>query len=107
MAPSSQELEPPANPGRFTGRRLDGKSRMSEDAHVRICERLGVQLPWATRRLVHCRNEQEAQALKAELQARLAECRLEMHPTKTKVVYCKDGKRRGTYPNIQFDFLGY
>src|SRR5258705_6139011 len=29
--------------------------------------------------VVHCRNEQEAQALKAELQARLAECRLEMH----------------------------
>jgi hypothetical protein len=57
--------------------------------------------------LVHCRNEQEAQALKAELQARLAECRLEMHPTKTKIVYCKGGKRKGTYPNIQFDFLGY
>ena len=67
-------------------------------------------LPWcryADDGLVHCRNEQEAQALKAELQARLAECRLEMHPTKTKIVYCKDGKRKGTYPNIQFDFLGY
>ena len=35
-------------------------------------------------------SEQEAQALKVELQARLAECRLELHPTKTKVVYCKD-----------------
>src|SRR2546426_708129 len=67
-------------------------------------------LPWcryADDGLVHCRNEQEAQALKAELQVRLAECRLEMHPTKTKIVYCKDGKRKGTYPNIQFDFLGY
>jgi hypothetical protein len=56
-------------------------------------------LPWcryADDGLVHCRNEQEAQALKAELQARLAECRLEMHPTKTKIVYCKDGKRKGT-----------
>jgi hypothetical protein len=57
--------------------------------------------------LVHCRNEQEAQALKTELQARLAECRLEMHPTKTKIVYCKDGKRKGKYPNVKFDFLGY
>ena len=67
-------------------------------------------LPWcryADDGLVHCRNEQEAQALKAELQARLAECHLEMHPTKTKIVYCKDGKRKGNYPNIQFDFLGY
>jgi transposase InsO family protein len=30
-----------------------------------------------------------------------------MHPTKTKIVYCKGGKRKGTYPNIQFDFRGY
>jgi hypothetical protein len=30
-----------------------------------------------------------------------------MHPTKSKIVYCKDGKRKGTYPNIHFDFLGY
>jgi group II intron reverse transcriptase/maturase len=67
-------------------------------------------LPWcryADDGLVHCRSEQEGQALKAELQARLAECRLELHPTKTKIVYCKDGKRKGMYPNVQFDFLGY
>ena len=57
--------------------------------------------------LVHCRSEQEAEALKAELQARLGECGLEMHPTKTKIVYCKDGKRKGRYPNVMFDFLGY
>jgi RNA-directed DNA polymerase len=68
------------------------------------------ELPWcryADDGLVHCRNEHEAQALKGALQARLAECRLEMHPTKTKIVYCKDGKRNGKYPNIKFDFLGY
>jgi group II intron reverse transcriptase/maturase len=67
-------------------------------------------LPWcryADDGLVHCRSEQEAEALKAELQARLAECGLEMHPTKTKIVYCKDGKRRGRYPSVTFDFLGY
>jgi group II intron reverse transcriptase/maturase len=66
--------------------------------------------PWcryADDGLVHCRTEQEANALKADLQARLAECHLEMHPTKTKVVYCKDGKRKGKYPNVKFDFLGY
>jgi len=67
-------------------------------------------LPWcryADDGLVHCWNEQEAQTLKAELQARLAECRLELHPTKTKIVYCKDSNRKGAYPNVQFDFLGY
>ena len=55
-------------------------------------------LPWcryADDGLVHCRTEQEAETLKVELQARLAECGLEMHPTKTKIVYCKDGKRKG------------
>ena len=46
-------------------------------------------------------------AVKSELQARLAECGLEMHPTKTKIVYCKDGKRMTEYPNVSFDFLGY
>src|SRR6201984_2973660 len=56
---------------------------------------------------VHCRTEKEAEAVKAALQARLAECQLEMHPTKTKIVYCKDGKRKGRYPNVMFDFLGY
>jgi len=53
------------------------------------------------------RTEQEAQAVKAALQARLAECHLEMHPDKTQIVYCKDGSRKGKYPNTQFDFLGY
>src|SRR6516225_456656 len=67
-------------------------------------------LPWcryADDRLVHCRSAQEAEALKAELQVRLAECRLEMHPTKTGIVYCKDGRRKGSYSNVKFDFLGY
>jgi RNA-directed DNA polymerase len=67
-------------------------------------------LPWcryADDGLVHCRTEQEAEAVKARLQARLTECRLELHPIKTKIVYCRDGKRRGKYPNVTFDFLGY
>jgi RNA-directed DNA polymerase len=73
-------------------------------------QRTHPDLPWcryADDGLVHCRTEQEAEALKAELQARLAECRLELHPTKTKIVYCKDRNRTGTYPNVKFDFLGY
>jgi group II intron reverse transcriptase/maturase len=72
--------------------------------------RIHPELPWcryADDGLVHCRTEQEAEALKAKLQARLAECHLEMHPTKTKVVYCKDGKRKDKYPTVKFDFLGY
>jgi RNA-directed DNA polymerase len=67
-------------------------------------------LPWcryADDGLVHCRTEQEAETLRVELQARLAECRLEMHPTKTKIVYCQDANRRDRYPVTKFDFLGY
>jgi RNA-directed DNA polymerase len=67
-------------------------------------------LPWcryADDGLVHCRTESEATALVAALQVRLAECHLELHPTKTKIVYCKDGNRKGSYPNVKFDFLGY
>ena len=43
----------------------------------------------------------------AALNTRLAECGLQMHPDKTQIVYCKDGSRKGTYPNTKFDFLGY
>jgi RNA-directed DNA polymerase len=56
---------------------------------------------------VHCRTEVEAQEVRAAIAARLQECGLELHPEKTKLVYCKDDDRRRTYPNEKFDFLGY
>ena len=55
----------------------------------------------------HCVTEREARALKEAIGKRLMECRLELHPEKTKIVYCKDDRRRGSYPNEKFDFLGY
>jgi RNA-directed DNA polymerase len=57
--------------------------------------------------VVHCRSESEARALLAAIDGRLKECRLEMHPEKSGVVYCKDSRRRNDYPRIQFTFLGY
>ena len=57
--------------------------------------------------IVHCRTEREAQEVRAAIAARLKEWGLELHPEKTKVVYCKDDDRRRTYPNEKFDFLGY
>jgi len=74
---------------------------------------LSLSLPYLCRSryaddgLVHCRTEREAEALKADLQARLAACHLELHPVKTRIVYCKDVKRNAEYPNVTFDFLGY
>lgn len=67
-------------------------------------------VPWcryADDGLVHCKTEQEALAIMAALNARFAECGLQMHPDKTQIVYCKDGSRKGKYPNTKFDFLGY
>jgi group II intron reverse transcriptase/maturase len=57
--------------------------------------------------ICHCASEAQAHALKEALVQRLAQCRLELHPHKTKIVYCKDANRRGSYPEQQFDFLGY
>ncbi len=57
--------------------------------------------------LLHCRSEKQATYLKKKLEARLQECGLEMHPSKTKIVYCKDDLRRKDYSNTTFDFLGY
>lgn len=57
--------------------------------------------------LCHCRTQDEAEDLKAALQRRFADCRLELHPEKTKIVYCKDDDRRLEYPCTRFDFLGY
>jgi len=57
--------------------------------------------------VMHCKSEKEAQELRHALEARLAACGLELHPEKTKIVYCKDEDRRGNYPNTKFDFLGY
>ena len=57
--------------------------------------------------LVHCHSEAEAKHMLKALKQRFQECGLELHPVKTKIVYCKDGKRKGHYENTSFDFLGY
>ncbi|HWJ19284.1 MAG TPA: group II intron reverse transcriptase/maturase, partial [Geobacterales bacterium] len=68
--------------------------------HLRWCR-------YADDGLVHCRTEKEARAVWDALNARMTECRLELHPTKTKIVYCRDNRRKANYENVAFDFLGY
>src|ERR1700688_2400381 len=43
----------------------------------------------------------------ARLPDRFAPSKLVLHPEKTKIVYCKDANRRGDFPFISFDFLGF
>lgn len=57
--------------------------------------------------VVHCRTEQEAEKLLAHINERLHDCKLELHPTKTKIVYCQDKDRRKEHSVTEFDFLGY
>ena len=57
--------------------------------------------------VIHCKSRLDAQLLKESLGKRLNECGLELHPTKTRIVYCKDRDRKGNLPDISFDFLGY
>ena len=57
--------------------------------------------------VVHCRSEKQAEAVMQEIALRLKECGLTMHPEKSKIVYCKDSNRTGSYPNEQFTFLGF
>jgi group II intron reverse transcriptase/maturase len=57
--------------------------------------------------VVHCVNRGQAVRVLAALQERMAEVGLELHPDKTKIVYCKDTNRRGEYEHTSFTFLGY
>jgi len=57
--------------------------------------------------VAHCRSMRQAEELHESLRKRFAECKLELHPTKTRIVYCKDDDRTGNYPVTRFDFLGY
>ena len=57
--------------------------------------------------VAHCRTETQAQQVLSHIKRRLAQCRLDVHPEKTHIVYCKDDDRPGQYPTEQFTFLGY
>jgi group II intron reverse transcriptase/maturase len=57
--------------------------------------------------VIHCQSEQMAQRVRQRLAARFAACGLELHPEKTRIVYCRDSNRRSDYPVTQFTFLGF
>ena len=57
--------------------------------------------------LLHCSTEKQAQFLLRRLRERFRACGLELHPEKTKIVYCKDHRRTGNHELTSFEFLGY
>jgi RNA-directed DNA polymerase len=57
--------------------------------------------------VVHCVTERQAREVLAALAVRMEEVGLRLHPDKTKIVYCRDGQRRGSFEHTSFTFLGY
>lgn len=57
--------------------------------------------------IVHCRTEKQAQMIRKAIAKRLLSCGLELHPEKTRIIYCKDDLRKGRHTDEKFDFLGY
>ncbi|MCJ7797816.1 MAG: group II intron reverse transcriptase/maturase [Thermoleophilia bacterium] len=57
--------------------------------------------------VVHCKSREQAAEVREAIGDRFAQCGLELHPTKTRIVYCKDDDRRGKHEHVAFDFLGY
>jgi RNA-directed DNA polymerase len=80
---------------------------MSREVQVRFCESLWGKFPRATLLVIHAVSESQAHFILNALNARMRDCGLALHPEKTKIVYCQDGKRKMKYHNTKFDFLGY
>jgi RNA-directed DNA polymerase len=57
--------------------------------------------------VAHCTSEAQARKVLEAIARRMAEVGLELHPDKTRIVYCKDSDRKGSYEHERFDFLGY
>jgi group II intron reverse transcriptase/maturase len=57
--------------------------------------------------IVHCATEQQAEDLLVAIENRLAEVGLQLNPAKTRIVYCKDGRRRADHEHVAFTFLGF
>jgi RNA-directed DNA polymerase len=57
--------------------------------------------------LLHCKSRRQAQYVMARIDQRFKECRLQIHPGKSRIVYCKDAKRTEAHEDISFDFLGF
>jgi RNA-directed DNA polymerase len=57
--------------------------------------------------VVHCVSERRACEVREAIRRRLASIGLELHPDKTRTVYCKDSRRRETHEHVAFTFCGY
>jgi RNA-directed DNA polymerase len=57
--------------------------------------------------VVNCYTKEEAELVLEKLKARMQECKLEIHPDKTRIVFCSSYQNKGKHEYESFDFLGY
>ena len=57
--------------------------------------------------VVHCATYHQAELVLAAIAQRMGQVGLRLHPAKTRIVYCKDGTRRGSHEHTSFTFLGF
>ena len=57
--------------------------------------------------VVHCVNERQARFVLTAIEERMTQVGLTLHPEKTRIVYCQDDNRRGSYEHVEFTFLGF
>ncbi|OGS69811.1 MAG: group II intron reverse transcriptase/maturase [Flavobacteria bacterium RIFCSPLOWO2_12_FULL_35_11] len=76
-------------------------SWMEENYHYIAYERYADDI------IVHCSTKDQAEKLLEEIRKRLKEYELDLHPEKTKIVYCKNYRRKEEYEKVQFTFLGF
>ncbi len=73
-----------------------------EQTHPRVS-----YVRYADDAILHCKSKSQADYVMRNLNKRMKQCGLELHPEKTKLVYCRDYRRQGAFENVKFDFLSY
>lgn len=80
---------------------------MSGDVQVRFCESLRVRFSWATRLVICCQYNRDAERVKKALSKRLEKYGLKMNEDKTKLVKFSKRQQRQGIKQETFDFLGF
>ncbi len=57
--------------------------------------------------VIHCVSGHQARKVLAALHERMAQVGLELHPDKTRIVYCQDSNRCSSHEHTSFTFLGF
>lgn len=57
--------------------------------------------------VVHCTSKAEAEKVLEAIKRRLAEVKLEIKEEKTRIVYCRDYRRKARHDVVKFEFLGF